>query len=261
MPARCRLKFWAAKKRRSDWILVTALDAERQPGTERGWLSLQQGGGGGRGGGGEEEAHRCGGSAGGPPRPTHHYCFNGALRVKLTLTCREHTHTHTRSLTHTWCNAHYKTGRLMHAEALQHKVYCWSWECEQKDRRSSKTTFHSHLRRWVFIPLVCTEIYKTLTPANPAATKTGRGQKGNRKVLPKHTNRANYKTVVLFTPMWLSTVDTTWLLKWSRQLHETMNLTLKFLFYVKPRLMQHTSKHTYSRIWSLKKSHSRTLRK
>lgn len=32
-----------------------------------------------------------------------------------------------------------------------------------------------------FISLVCTEIYKTLTPANPAATKT---EKGNWNILP-----------------------------------------------------------------------------
>lgn len=44
--------------------------------------------------GGVEGGHRCGGSAGGPPKSTHHYCFNGASRVKLTYT--EHTHTHTR---------------------------------------------------------------------------------------------------------------------------------------------------------------------
>lgn len=53
-----------------------------------------------------------------------------------------------------------------------------SWAQERKERHSDlhQNHFPSQLRGWVFIPLVCTEIYKTLTPANPAATKTGKGQ-------------------------------------------------------------------------------------
>lgn len=90
-----------------------------------------------------------------------------------------HTHTHTRSLTHmSWCNIHKKLRAVCTPRP-------WSIESivkvrghEQKDIQSSeeKFFFHSQLRSWVFIPLVCTEIYKTLTPANPAATKTGKGQ-------------------------------------------------------------------------------------
>lgn len=104
-------------------------------------------------------------------------CWEWDLTRETTVHIHTRTHTLTHSLTHDATHT-IRQGCFMHAEALQHNVYCWSRECEQKDRRSSKTTFLSHLRSWVFIPLVCTEIYKTLTPANPAATKTGRGQKG-----------------------------------------------------------------------------------
>ena len=45
---------------------------------------------------GAEGEHRCGGSAGGPPRSTHHYCFNRASRVRLTLIQGTHTHSHTK---------------------------------------------------------------------------------------------------------------------------------------------------------------------
>lgn len=66
---------------------------------------------------------------------------------------------------------------------------------KRKTLRPLRNHFPSQLRGWVFIPLVCTEIYKTLTPANPAATKTGKRTTGHRNVLPKHTNRVNYITV------------------------------------------------------------------
>lgn len=52
----------------------------------------------------------------------------------------------------------------------------WHRGMKRKTVRPLRNNFPSQLRSWVFIPLVCTEIYKTLTPANPAATKTGKGQ-------------------------------------------------------------------------------------
>lgn len=95
------------------------------------------------------------------------------------LTCE--TTTHTRSLTHTsWCNERKTT-----SQGCLCMVRHWNNKSIVKVRHMNRKTdrawrelffFHSQLRSWVFIPSVCTEIYKTLTPANPAATKTGRRQ-------------------------------------------------------------------------------------
>lgn len=89
--------------------------------------------------------------------------------------------------THTCVRTHAHMLRVPKSKMYQSQVY----------EHGSKKTVILSLRRWVFIPLVWTEIYKTLTPANPAATKTGEGQQGTRNVLPKHTNKANYTTVAL----------------------------------------------------------------
>lgn len=80
-------------------------------------------------------------------------------------------------------------------KSLRVTVLCW--------RQNWKATSSFSCKKLSFFLLFHdTEIYKTLTPANPAATKDRKRTMGDRKVFLKHSNGANYKSVVLKPPVW-----------------------------------------------------------